>query len=91
MDDWNNDDMLDLFIPRASGPPMFLQKNRGAAHSPTNTLASLPEATALATGDLNNALRTDLVCLANGQLEITFNGLEEKQMLPLAKGVTAIN
>ena len=92
MDDWNNDDMLDLFIPRASGPPMFLQKNRGAAHSPTNTLPELSAATALATGDLNNDLRTDLVCLANGQLEITFNGLEGKQILPLAKpGVTAIS
>ncbi len=91
MDDWNNDDMLDLFIPRTGEPPMYLQKNRGAAHSPTNTLPTLPSATALATGDLNNDLRVDLVCLANGQLEITFNGLEEKQVLPLAKGSTAVH
>ena len=79
MDDWNNDDMLDLFIARAGETPMFLQKNRGAAHSPTNTLPALPAATSLATGDLNNDLRTDLVTLANGQLEIIFNGLEEKR------------
>ena len=92
MDDWNNDDMLDLFIPRTGQPPMFLQKNRGAAHSPTNTLPALPAATALATGDLNNDLRVDLVCLANGQLEITFNGLEDGPTLPLAKtGVTDIS
>ena len=90
MDDWNNDDMLDLFIARAGETPMFLQKNRGAAHSPTNTLPALPAATSLATGDLNNDLRTDLVTLANGQLEIIFNGLEEKQTVPLAKGITAV-
>ena len=90
MDDWNNDDMLDLFIARAGETPMFLQKNRGAAHSPTNTLPALPAATALATGDLNNDLRIDLVTLANGQLEIIFNGLEEKQTVPLAKGITAV-
>ncbi|MEE2947175.1 MAG: FG-GAP-like repeat-containing protein, partial [Verrucomicrobiota bacterium] len=90
MDDWNNDDMLDLFIPRTGAPPMFLQKNRGAAHSATNTLPDLPNATTLVTGDLNNDLRTDLVTLANGQLEITFNGLEEKQTVPLAEGITAV-
>ena len=90
MDDWNNDDMLDLFIARAGETPMFLQKNRGAAHSPTNTLPALPAATSLATGDLNNDLRTDLVTLSNGQLEITFNGLEEKQTVPLAKRITAV-
>ena len=90
MDDWNNDDMLDLFIPRTGGPPMFLQKIRGAVHTPTNTLPALPDTTALATGDLNNDLRTDLVSLASGQLEITFNGLEEKQTLPLADRMTAI-
>ncbi len=91
MDDWNNDDMLDLFIPRTGESPMFLQKNRGAAHAPTNTLATLPAATALATSDLNNDLRVDLVCLVNGQLEITFNGLEENQTIPLAKGCTAVH
>ena len=82
MDDWNNDDMLDLFIPLKNEPPMFMQKNRGAVHSPTNTLPTLPVASALATGDLNNDLRVDLVCLANGKLEVTFNGLEERQTLP---------
>ncbi len=91
MDDWNNDDMLDLFIPRDGEPPMFLQKNRGAAHTPTNTLSTIAPTTALATGDLNNDLRTDLVCLSNGQLEITFNGLEEKQSLSLSKHCTAIH
>ena len=92
MDDWNNDDMLDLFIPRKSEPPMFMQKNRGAVHSPTNTLPTLPTASALATGDLNNDLRVDLVCLANGKLEVTFNGLEERHTLPLAKpGAAAIS
>ncbi|MFL3665126.1 MAG: FG-GAP-like repeat-containing protein, partial [Verrucomicrobiota bacterium] len=85
MDDWNNDDMLDLFIPRKSEPPMFMQKNRGAVHSPTNILPTLPTASALVTGDLNNDLRVDLVCLANGKLEVSFNGLEEQQTLPLSK------
>ncbi|MFQ3168979.1 MAG: hypothetical protein ACI8QI_001538 [Limisphaerales bacterium] len=92
MDDWNNDDMLDLFIPRTGESPMFLQKIRGAVHTPTNTLPTLPATTALATGDLNNDLRTDLVCLANGQLQIIFNGLEAGLTIPLAKpAVTAIS
>ena len=91
MDDWNNDDMLDLFIPRTGESPMFLQKIRGAVHTPTNTLPTLPTTTAIATGDLNNDLRTDLVCLANDQLQITFNGLEAGLTLPLAKSVTSIS
>ncbi|MBT7027089.1 MAG: tetratricopeptide repeat protein, partial [Verrucomicrobia bacterium] len=91
MDDWNNDDMLDLLIPRTSESPMFLQKIRGAVHTPTNTLPALPTTTAIATGDLNNDLRTDLVCLANDQLQITFNGLEAGLTLPLAKSVTSIS
>ena len=39
----------------------------------------------MATGDLNNDLRIDLVTLASGKVTIQFNGLEETQELNLAK------
>ena len=84
-DDWNNDDMLDIIIPRKSEPPMYLQKQRGAVHSPTNTLPTKTAVQAVATGDLNNDLRIDLVTLANGKVIVQFNGLEETQELSLAK------
>ncbi|MGB0548530.1 MAG: FG-GAP-like repeat-containing protein [Limisphaerales bacterium] len=84
-DDWNNDDMLDIIIPRKSEPPVYLQKQRGAVHSPTNTLPTKTAVQAVATGDLNNDLRIDLVTLANGKVTVQFNGLEEAQTLSLAK------
>ena len=64
---------------------MYLQKQRGAVHSPTNTLPTKTAVQAVATGDLNNDLRIDLVTLANGKVIVQFNGLEETQELSLAK------
>ena len=61
MDDWNNDDMLDIIIPRKDRAPVYLQKIRGAKHSQTNSLPTDNSVTAIATGDLNNDLRVDLV------------------------------
>ena len=77
--------MLDVIIPRKNEPPMYLQKQRGAVHSPTNTLPTQTAVSAVATGDLNNDLRIDLVTLASGKVTIQFNGLEETQELNLAK------
>ena len=88
-DDWNNDDMLDVIIPRKSEPPMYLQKQRGAVHLPTNTLPTKTAVETIATGDLNNDLRIDLVTLASEKITIQFNGLEETQTLSLTKPGTA--
>ena len=84
-DDWNNDDMLDVIIPRKDDAPTYLQKQRGSVHSPTNTLPTQTAVRAVATGDLNNDLRIDLVSLVGEEIQIHFNGLEETQTLKLAK------
>ncbi len=84
MDDWNNDDMLDIIIPRKSEPPIYLQKQRGTVHSPTNTLATKTTVQTIATGDLNNDLRIDLVTLADEKITVQFNGLQKAETFRLA-------
>ena len=83
MDDWNNDDMLDIIIPRKNGAPLYLEKLRGNKHSQTNSLPTDTAVQAIATGDLNNDLRIDLVCLVDKEIQIHFNGLENMRSLQL--------
>ena len=85
MDDWNNDDMLDIIIPREDRAPVYLQKIRGAKHSQTNSLPTDTSVSAIATGDLNNDLRVDLVSLIGDEIQIHFNGIEERKSIKLTE------
>ena len=85
MDDWNNDDMLDIIIPREKSTPIYLEKIRGNIHSQTNSLPTDNFSQAIATGDLNNDLRVDLVSLIGNEIKIHYNGIEEMRSLQLTQ------
>ena len=82
VEDWNNDDLSDLFIVRSNEPPLLLIKERGGPLVPTNSPAAWPVATSLATGDLNNDLRADVVMAASNSLECFFGGTAEHTSIP---------
>jgi Tfp pilus assembly protein PilF len=84
MDDWNNDDLLDLFIAREDQPPLLLSKVRGGPLALTNTPAPWPSGAAIAVGDLNNDLRHDLAVATASEIVIAFNQLTNQARVPLA-------
>src|SRR5262245_4763438 len=82
MEDWDGDDLLDLFVVRTGQPPQWFPKQRGGPLTTTNTPPDWPSGTALALGDLNNDLRPDIVVATEGELEIIFNGLKQHLTVP---------
>ena len=86
IDDWNNDDLMDLFITQLGKPPVLLVKQRGGPLVATNLIPDLPVGGPIAVGDLNNDLRTDLVVVTPDKLECFFGGLKERTNIPRGKG-----
>ena len=82
-DDWNNDDVPDLFLAREGQPSLVLTKLRGGDLTETNSPADWPQAKAIATGDLNNDLRTDAVLVTADKLICIFGGLTNRWEMPL--------
>lgn len=83
VDDWNNDDIMDLFVVREGQPPLLLTKQRGGTLTETNSPADWPPGRALAAGDLNNDLRSDLAIATAGKLEVVFNSMTNRTTLDL--------
>jgi hypothetical protein len=69
VDDWNNDDLMDVFIAREGQPPLLLLKERGGPLVSSNSPSEWPAGTRIAVGDLNNDLRNDLVIAAGNHLK----------------------
>jgi len=83
LDDWNGDDLPDLFISRDNQPPLLLTQIRGGPLTDTNQPADWPEGRVIAVGDLNQDLRPDLVIGGPGKLVCVFNGVKERPAIPL--------
>ena len=83
MDDWNNDDVPDLFVAREAQPALVLTKLRGGPLTGTNSPTDWPRAKAVATGDLNNDLRTDVVLATADKIVCLCGGLTNRLELPL--------
>ena len=83
VDDWNHDDMMDLLISREGQPPLVLTKIRGGPLTETNSPTDWPVGKTLATGDLNNDLRTDAVLAGTDRLTCIFGGMTNRAELPL--------
>lgn len=83
VEDWNNDDLLDVIAASAERPPQLFLKQRGgplaAADSPTNW----PAGPVIAVGDINNDLRGDLWIAAADELVCSLNGLTETRRIPV--------
>src|SRR5439155_15893029 len=63
---------------------LFVQE-RGGPMVATNLTADWPTATAIAAGDLNNDLRFDILLAGAEQLVCIFNGVKERQTIPVGK------
>ncbi|MGZ8920208.1 MAG: FG-GAP repeat domain-containing protein, partial [Limisphaerales bacterium] len=82
IDDWPKDEMVDVIAARDGAAPLLLAKQRGGPLVATN-LAGWPVGSVIATGDLNNDLRTDLVAYSAGKLQIYFHGTGEQKSFPV--------
>jgi Tfp pilus assembly protein PilF len=85
IDDWNNDDLPDLLLVRPGKPPMIALNARGTGLAAPQEQPEWPAARALATGDLNNDLRTDAVLVTEDAVAVVFGGIREPLRLA-AKG-----
>jgi Flp pilus assembly protein TadD len=81
VEDWNNDELPDLFVVREGQTPLLFVKERGGALVQTNL--DLPVASIMATGDLNNDLRMDLVIFNGSEIVCVFNGTNERRSIPV--------
>ncbi len=95
VEDWNNDDVPGVFVAQAGKSPSFFAKQRAGNFSPSAATNNWPAGNVLATGDLDNDLRADLVIVGEKNLEIIFAGNKPKLSLPLngfqAKGLLLVD
>ncbi len=85
VDDWNNDDLLDVIVSRAGQPPLLLLKQRGGPLVPTNFPPGQIEGTVLAVGDVNGDLRTDLLVADTNHVDLLLGGIDRFHRLPIAQ------
>lgn len=83
VDDWPRDEMLDVIAARPGTDPLLLAKARGGLLHATN-VPGWPSGNVVATGDLNNDLRMDLVTFSGGKVHVYYNGSGEKHELAAA-------
>jgi len=83
MDDWNQDDLMDLFITQTGQPPLLLAKQRGGPFVSTNLPPDVSSDAVVTLGDLNNDLRADLVTATPDKIVCFFNGLTNQTIIPL--------
>jgi len=72
LEDWNNDELIDVNISRDGQPPLVFARERGGLFVSTNL--ALPSGAAMASGDLNNDSLPDVAALVTGALQIVFGG-----------------
>jgi len=83
LEDLNNDDIMDLLIGSDGKPPFVLLKERGGPLLATNLPPTVPNAVALAAGDLNNDLRSDVVLATDNEIVCSFTGGQKETRLSL--------
>ncbi len=82
LDDWNNDELLDVLITREGQPPSLYTRERGGPFSSTN--AVFPASAFTASGDLNNDSLTDIASAMADRIEIILGGGLPSVSLPSA-------
>jgi hypothetical protein len=71
VEDWNNDEVQDVFVATSSGITLLVHQRGGGF---TNSTESFPRGTVFAVGDVNNDLRPDVIVAASNSIQIAFNG-----------------
>jgi len=91
VEDWDNKDVPGVFVTQMGKPPAFFAKQRAGPFVATNPGTNWPAGSLLATGDLENDLRADLVVVGDQKVEILFASKKPAMSLPLhglqAKGI----
>ena len=82
-DDWNNEGLPGVFIARADAPPVFYAKKRAAAFAAGALAGGWPSGAVMATGDLDNDLRSEAVIATATALEIIGRDQNQRLSLPL--------
>lgn len=72
LEDWNNDELMDVTVTRDGLPPLVFARERGGLFTATNL--TLPASVAMASGDLNNDSLPDVVTVTAATLQIVFGG-----------------
>ena len=95
VEDWNNEDVPGIFATRPGQPPVFFPKQRAGDFVQTNSPPDWPTGNVIATGDLNNDLRADLIVASEHSVEILLGGLNERLSLKAtglqAKGIVLLD
>jgi tetratricopeptide (TPR) repeat protein len=81
-EDWENQDVPGVFVSSATHSPTFFPKQRAGAFVATNSPADWPSGAVIATGDLNNDLRPDLIVANDHEIGVVFAGLTNRLTLP---------
>jgi len=82
VEDWNNEDLPGVFAGCKGQPPVYFAKQRAGTFVRTNSPADWPVGNVLATADLNNDLRPDLVVAGPGRISIVFGGPIPQLQIP---------
>ena len=82
-EDWNNEGLPGLFIARAGAPPAYFAKQRAGAFKPEPLADAWPAGTVIATGDLDNDLRAEVVIATATAIEIVHRDSGRRIRLPL--------
>ncbi len=83
VEDWNNEDLPGVIISRQNQPPVYFPKQRAGTFVETNSPADWPVGSTIATGDLNNDLRPDLVVGGADEVAIVFGGAVPRGRIPV--------
>jgi Flp pilus assembly protein TadD len=86
LEDWNNDELLDVTLTRDGQPPLVFARERGGPFVATNL--ALPAGGVMASGDLNNDSLPDVAVAAGDGVHIQFGG--GTPPIPLALGVNSV-
>lgn len=82
IDDWNNDDLMDVIVSREAQPPLLLLKQRGGPLIATNFPSGPLVGSVLALGDVNGDSRADLLLAAPDHVDILLGGINQFIRIP---------
>ncbi len=84
IDDWNNDDLMDVIVGREGAGPELLVKERGGGLAPTNLPPGRLAGAVIALGDVNNDSRPDLLVGTPDHVDLLLGGVNQFVRLPVA-------